>query len=304
MPHNQYAKAQFPCGLAQPQGSFRFSQDALLLAAFASLFWREGAEPAQADEGGEGPVVQPPRSPLLLDIGTGCGVVALRHLLHFPAAHAMGLEFQPELLEAAVANAHTLGVGERFVPLLGNVHDFSPLSPGHPLPEFAQSCALVVANPPYRLYGHGRIPASPLREKALFGTEGTLPAFCQVAAMALQQEGVLCVVFPAAGLARLQGALHGAGLGITHTMHVYSRAGEPAQLVLVAATKGAGGVGPASSAGTGGSGGTALTRLPDLVVHQGTGRESCLTKAVLAFCPELARNRGNGAVVHDNGSDA
>ncbi len=288
MPHNQYATAQFPCGLVQPQGSFRFSQDALLLAAFASLFWQEGPEPTQPKEGEGGPVPLP-HSPLLLDIGTGCGVVALRHLLHFPAAHAMGLECQPELMEAAMENARNLGVGGRFVPVLGNVQDFCCQPQGQPMPVFAQRCALVVANPPYRLYGHGRIPASPLREKALFGAAGTVPAFCQVAALALQEEGVFCVVFPAAGFARLQGALHGAGLGVTHTLHVYSRAGEPAQLVLVAATKGVSEI---------------VTRLPDLVVHHGTGKESRLTEAVLAFCPELNRNRANGTAVHGKGSDA
>lgn len=285
MPHSKCTTTQFPCGLVQPRGSFRFSQDALLLAAFASLFWQEG--PAHAAVGRE-----EPQPPLLLDIGTGCGVVALRHLLHFPAAHAMGFELQPELLEAAVANAHALGVGSRFVPLLGNVHDFYTQAQGQPQPMFAQSCALVVANPPYRLYGHGRIPASPLREKALFGSESTLPAFCQVAALALNETSVFCVVFPAAGFARLQGALHGAGLGITHTLQVHSRAREPAQLVLVAATRAA-----AGSAALAFAGGKEPTRLPDLVVHEGTGKESRLTEAVLAFCPELARNRGSGVAV-------
>ena len=285
MPHNQYTTSQFPCGLVQPPGSFRFSQDALLLAAFASLFWQETPKPAQPSGGKGGPT--PPPS-MLLDIGTGCGVVALRHLLHFPAAHAMGLEYQPELLEAARGNACALGLGERFTPVLGNVHDFCPLPQGQAAPAFAQRCALVVANPPYRLYGHGRIPASPLREKALFGTEYTLPAFCQVAALALQDKGVFCVVFPAAGLARLQGALHGAGLGITHTMQVHSRAGEPAQLVLVAAE--------ICSQGT-------ITRLPHLAVHQGTGAESCLTEAVLAFCPELAGKRDHRAALQGKGSE-
>ena len=287
MPHNQYTTTQFPCGLVQPPGSFRFSQDALLLAAFASLFWQEGQAPVKAREHGQGP--EPPPHPLmLLDIGTGCGVVALRHLLHFPAAHAMGLDCQPELLEAARENACALGLEGRFTPFLGNVHDFFPLPQGQAAPVFAQRCALVVANPPYRLYGHGRTPAFPLREKALFGTEGTVPAFCQVAALALQEKGVFCAVFPAVGFARLQGALHGAGLGITHTLQVHSRAGEPAQLVLVAAEK--------LSQGT-------ITRLPHLVVHQGTGKESQLTEAVLAFCQELNRNRANGAVLHGKESD-
>ena len=272
MPHNQNTTAQFPCGLVQPHGSFRFSQDALLLAAFASLFWQEKAKPARAPKNQQEPAPAQPPSPLLLDIGTGCGVVALRHLLHFPAARAMGLECQPELLQAATENAHTLGVGERFVPLLANAHDFLPLPQGQPLPPIAHCCALVVANPPYRLHGHGRIPPSPLREKALFGTQGTVPAFCHVAALALQEQGVFCVVFPAAGFARLQGALHGAGLHVSHTLQVHSRAGEPAKLVLVAAGK--------EHAET-------VTRLPDLVVHQGAGKESCLTPAVLAFCPEL-----------------
>ena len=288
MPQPQHTTAQFPCGLVQPVGSFRFSQDALLLAAFAGQFWQEGVKPTQQKVTVGEAMEQAAHASLLLDIGTGCGVVALRHLLCFPAAHAMGFEYQPELLAAAVENAHALGVGGRFVPLLGNVQDFCSFPQGQPPPVFASRCSMVVANPPYRLYGHGRIPPSPLREKALFGTEHTVPAFCQVAALALQEHGIFCVVFPASGFSRLKAALHGAGLAITHFMFVHSRAEEPAQLVLVAAGKQAV---------------EKFTQLPALVVHQGRGKESQLTKAVLAFCPELRGNRQRFAAPGAGGNE-
>ena len=60
-PHAE-ARRAFPAGLEQPEGSFRFSVDALLLAAFAAS--------RTADV-----------TIRFIDLGTGCGVVGLAYLL-------------------------------------------------------------------------------------------------------------------------------------------------------------------------------------------------------------------------------
>ena len=56
------ARDVFPAGLEQPEGSFRFSADALLLAKFTA---------GQAL----------PENAVLAELGTGCGVVSLAVLL-------------------------------------------------------------------------------------------------------------------------------------------------------------------------------------------------------------------------------
>ncbi|MBR6624650.1 MAG: hypothetical protein IKL01_00270, partial [Mailhella sp.] len=97
------AREAFPAGLEQPEGSFRFSADALLLARFTA----EQTLPERA---------------VLAELGTGCGVVSLAVLLDKPDWKSVGLEREAVLAEAAARNAALLGKGEAFTPLCGDVN--------------------------------------------------------------------------------------------------------------------------------------------------------------------------------------
>ena len=85
------SSAVFPAGLEQPEGSFRFSADALLLASFAGELLRR-------EEG------------MAADLGTGCGVAALAFLRERPLWRAVGVELLSPLAEAARRNACRLGM--------------------------------------------------------------------------------------------------------------------------------------------------------------------------------------------------
>ena len=97
------AREAFPAGLEQPEGSFRFSADALLLAKFTA------GQPL-------------PERAALAELGTGCGVVSLAVLLEKPEWQAVGLEREAVLAEAAARNAATLGLAHAFTPLRGDVN--------------------------------------------------------------------------------------------------------------------------------------------------------------------------------------
>ena len=51
--------------------------------------------------------------PAVLDIGCGCGVLAIASLLLWPQAHALGVDIDPEAIEVTLENADLNGVRDR-----------------------------------------------------------------------------------------------------------------------------------------------------------------------------------------------
>lgn len=243
------ARGFFPRGLLQPAGSFRFSADALLLGAF--LY------PGDGDE-------------RLLDLGTGCGVIALMMLLRHERLFAAGLDVQGELLEAAMLNAKNLGVGDRFEAIEANVFE------NDNLPK--DSFDIVLANPPYRNPKQGRLPASASRHKALFEEENGLEAFIKAAATALKPKGQFGIIFPAARLDDIFKACNTENLTVARVQPIQPRLAAPPSLVLVEAAKGQK---------------AAAKLMPPLIMHEGGKDKTILTKEILTFCPELNCNSGS-----------
>ena len=200
----------FPRGLLQPEGSFRFSADALLLAAFAP-----GEEARRA-----------------ADLGTGCGVVAFGLALRFPELLCTGIDKEAALIETARANAQTLGLGARVAFEQGDVADNSLLAC-----LGRESCELVTANPPYRVSGTGRRIISPTRARALEASPGSCTDFVRAAAFLLRRHGRFACVFLPARLGDALAALRAARLEPRRLRFVHPRPGAKAGLVLVEARK-------------------------------------------------------------------
>jgi tRNA1(Val) A37 N6-methylase TrmN6 len=200
----------FPRGLVQPEGSFRFSADALLLAAFAS-----GQDARRA-----------------ADLGTGCGVVAFGLALRFQELHCTGFDREAALIDAARANVQALGLGGRVAFAQGDVADKRP-----PAGLERESCELVTANPPYRIVGTGRRISSPARRSALEAPEGALADFARAAGFLLRRHGRFACVFLPARLGDVFAALRSARLEPRRLRCVHPRPGAKATLVLVEARK-------------------------------------------------------------------
>lgn len=213
-------RQSFPRGLAQPEGAFRSSVDALLLAGFAAALLPKA--------GGTAP-------PLYVDLGTGCGMAACALALHAPHALGVGVDVAPALVEAARRNVAALDMEAQLRMSVADV--------GH-LNFLRQACGpeeahLVMANPPYRVQGHGRESTDAMRQTALQGNADTLHLFCRAARVLLKHHGPCCMVFSAARLGDLLMELRQNGLGTRLVRCVHTRPGRDAALVLVAARKNA-----------------------------------------------------------------
>lgn len=259
------ARALFPRGLHQPQDSYRFGADALLLAAFAAqnLASLPGAAPRK-----------------VVELGSGCGAALLGLCLYLssgmqlsgapsvaaggqptgegcggnnaPLLHALGLEQDSALCAAATANTRLLGLEDVCRFRQGDLADT----------HFLRDCGenafhLVLANPPYAPAGSGRPSASARRDAALRGpaslhdgphsrqrrpgpkpgTSDSLAVFCHAARRLLRHHGLFCCIFPAEDLSRLLSTLERERLGCRRILPLCPRAGEAAKRVLVLARK-------------------------------------------------------------------
>ncbi|WP_308621568.1 N-6 DNA methylase [uncultured Desulfovibrio sp.] len=273
--------ALFPCGLLQPEGAYRFGQDALLLAAFAARTLRERAAGGRASGKGR------PRR--VAELGTGCGAALLGVALRCPDVRCLGLEREPSLVRAAAANAEALGLGDRVSFCMADLA--APEAWPEPLKEAAPQ-DLVLANPPWGLPGQGRPSPSPLREAALRGTAingnggnggdgDALPVFCAAAARLLRHRGVFCCIAAAGALTRICAALDGARLGLRRILPLRSQTRAPSRRLLLLAQKDAA---------------ADVELLAPLTLHgraaaePGSGKRPRWTRAALAFCPWLAHS--------------
>jgi tRNA1Val (adenine37-N6)-methyltransferase len=197
--------------LYQPARGYRFSIDALLLAAFA----RGRCAGAVAD------------------LGTGCGVLPVLLARHAPIERILGVEIQAELAELARYNSVFNGCGDQVSILHGDVRGLRAMVP-------AESFDAVVTNPPFYPALSGRI--NPMAQKAVARHElhGSLDDFIAACSYLLKQGGSCMVVYSAARLPDLLAAMRKKSLEPKTLRFVHARSDEPATMVLAEAVKGAG----------------------------------------------------------------
>ncbi|MDR3074109.1 MAG: methyltransferase domain-containing protein [Deltaproteobacteria bacterium] len=251
------SRALFPRGLRQPPGSFRFSEDALLLAAFIL----RRCLPLTSGRS-------------LLDLGCGCGVVGLACLLGDEGLACLGADCVPELAQAARDNARALGLASRYA---ARVLDLASPEARMALPE--GSFSLVAANMPYRPSGSGRLPRSGLRQKALIADEGTMPAFLRGAARALAPGGLFALVYPWEAKDALFSGLEAQGFSLRLLLPLSAREGRATRCLVAAGLGRSGGQ-------SGGRSGERAVPEPPLVLRARSGKE--YGAEAVAFCPWLA----------------
>lgn len=202
--------------LHQPTRGYRTNVDALLLAAFAART----------------PTVPPAREPastrrarIAVDLGAGCGAVALA-LLHFDAAAKVVLvEIDPDTADMARRNLEANHWSDRSEVLCVDATKLPP----------SLEADLVVCNPPYVPEGHGRPPHDPRRARA---RSGDLDTFVRAARRAGGRRARVCFVYPAHDTASVFALLRGAGLEPKRLRMVHATVSSPARVVLVEARPG------------------------------------------------------------------
>ena len=193
--------------LIQSRSGYRFSIDALLLSEF---------------------VTTKPED-LVVDLGTGCGIILLTLLLTRPVRYGVGLEIQEDLADQALRNALLNGFGRKMGVILGDIRH-PPLAPS--------TADVVICNPPYRKTCSGRV--NPDRQRAIARHEimASLDDILDTARRLLKPKGRLAMVYSAERLVDLLVRLRGFDLEPKRVRVVYPHLESEAKLVLVEAARG------------------------------------------------------------------
>lgn len=148
--------------LEQPARGYRFSLDAPILADFLQF----------------GP------DDVLLEIGTGVGVISLILFMRRPFRRIYAVEVQPRLAGLADRNVRANGASDSIRIIRADVRQ--PELPGVP-----DRVDAVFSNPPYRRVGEGRLNPDPEKAAARHEVLLDLPALMQFAASRLGDGGRL-----------------------------------------------------------------------------------------------------------------
>jgi tRNA1Val (adenine37-N6)-methyltransferase len=152
--------------IIQPRHGYRFSVDPLLLAEFAGV--RRGER--------------------VVDLGTGCGIVALLLARRGESCVITGVEFQKELARIAARNVLLNGLSGR-VDIVSD--DVLTLKARFPVDSFD----LVVSNPPYRRPGTGKVSPRAGRDDARHETSAALADFLAAAKYLVKPSGRICFIY-------------------------------------------------------------------------------------------------------------
>ena len=190
--------------VAQPVSGYRYSLDAILLAALP----------------------HPKAGQSLLDLGTGCGIIPLILAFRHDEVVITGIEVQPELARLAAMNASNNGLQDR----VRIIHeDLRRLS----LDMVDGPVDWVISNPPYRRAASGRINPNSQRALARHEINVNLQQLINAAKRLLKTGGRFAIIYPGERAVDLLGEMRSAGLEPKWLQGIHSQAGDTAKLVLV-----------------------------------------------------------------------
>lgn len=222
--------------VCQPTAGYRFSLDAFLLADFVS--------------------VSTPHP--LLDLGTGCGIIALFLARRFPATSIVALELQEALVVAARQNVLQNNLAQQVRVVRADARQARSLFP-------AGSFGTVVCNPPYHVVGSGRLNPDAARAVARHEVTLTLIQWTQACQHLLAKGGLLVLVYHPSRLPELCAELEAAHLRPRRMRLVHSTPHTPASMVLLEAVR---------------AGRDALTVFPPLFVYDTEGNYTAEMQAI------------------------
>ncbi len=193
--------------LIQSKDGYRFSIDAILLAEFVTI--RQGD--------------------VVVDLGTGCGVIPLILLLTKSVRYAFGLEIQEELAGQAARNVLLNGFDDKMGVVLGDIKN---------PPIAIESADVVICNPPYRQVKSGRINPDPRRAIARHEIMASIDDILRAARSVLRKKGRLALIYSSVRLADILVRMRRFNLEPKKIQIIYPDLNSGAKLVLVEAILG------------------------------------------------------------------
>jgi len=193
--------------LIQSTKGYRFSIDAVLLSGFVTT--RPGD--------------------FVVDLGAGCGIVALMLLVSRKIGHVLCLEIQAGLADQAGRNAALNGFEQKMSVIIGDMRA-PPLS--------ASMADVVVCNPPFRPARSGRINPEPEKAIARHEILVSLNDILRAASRILKLKGRLTMVYPAERLADLMVRMRSYDLEPKRMQVLFPSAEGEGKLVFMEAVRG------------------------------------------------------------------
>ena len=194
--------------LIQSRDGYRFSIDAVLLSQFVNI------KPGD----------------VVVDLGTGCGVIPMILCLKTDVGRVVGLEIQEELLSQAARNARLNSLEGRMDVVLGDINHL-PL-----VKAFADG---VICNPPYRKKESGRINPDLRRAIARHEILAGMDDILDAAKRLLKKKGRFAFVYPADRLTDVFNRLRRFDLEPKRLQVTYPSLESGARLTLIEAVQGA-----------------------------------------------------------------
>ncbi|HEY5673047.1 MAG TPA: tRNA1(Val) (adenine(37)-N6)-methyltransferase [Malonomonas sp.] len=194
--------------IVQAEKGYRFSLDPILLSHFAA----QGA----ADQ--------------VVDLGTGSGVIPLLLAHLTQASRLIGVELQPAQVARAKRSVELNGLQGRVEIIPGDVRLIRQLLP-------VGQADLVVANPPFRKPGSGRVAPEDERAAARHELSGGLREFVAAASWLLANRGRFVIIYLAERLPELLTLMAEQKLEPKRLRMIHPHQQEPARLVLVEGRK-------------------------------------------------------------------
>lgn len=174
--------------------------------------------------------VRPKPADVILDLGTGCGIIPLILGYREWDARIIGVEIQSDLAEMAAGNARLNNMEDRITIHHRDLRDLKPiLSP--------ESVDLVCTNPPYRKAGSGRVNPDIQRAIARHELKANLHDILQTSLFVLKKKGQIVVIYPADRLTDLLCGMREHGLEPKLLRPVHSYADSEAKLIIVMGKK-------------------------------------------------------------------
>jgi len=190
--------------VSQSSEGYRFSIDAILLAA----------------------AVHPKPGEVVMDMGTGCGVIPILLAYRNRHVHFLGIELQEALAKLAAQNVAANHMQDRI-----GIH--------HQDLRYLKSETVdgpvdwIVSNPPYRSANSGRLNPNSERAVARHEIHMQLADLMAACRRFLKTGGRFAVIYPAERMVDLLGEMRSAGIEPKWMQSIHARHGESAKLVLV-----------------------------------------------------------------------
>ena len=227
----------------QREKGYRFSIDALLLAHF----------------------VRVKKGDLIVDLGTGSGVIAIIVAQRKECGKVVAVDIQADLVDLARRNVMLNALQEKINICHVDIRKIENLfKPG--------SFDVSIFNPPYRKVSSGMLNPDAQKSVARHEIKGTVHDFLKASAYVLRKSGRAYVIYPATRMVELLSSMRKAGIEPKRMQIVHSHNVSRGEFVLVEGVR---------------NGREELEVLPSLAIHSEDGQYTDAMNSVFRELSDL-----------------